>query len=98
MNGTAAASCPTAAAAALLGLYIVCEGTDIVSAAVLIAPVDDFDQIDGAAAAKHAFVSDLLLLNGSAAVCLLTAAAAVFLGVSTFLCSWFLGFWSFPGD
>ena len=79
MTGTAAASCPIAAAAALLGLYIVCEGMEIVSAAVLIAPVDDFDQRDGAAAAKHEFVSDLLLLNGSAAVCLLAAAAAAFL-------------------
>ena len=32
-------------------------------------------------------------MNGSAAVCLLAAAAAAFLGVSTFLCSWFLEFW-----
>ena len=48
----------------------------------------------GAAAAQHEFVSDLLLL-WSAAVCLLAAAAAAFLGVSTFLCSWFPGFWSF---
>ena len=93
VNGTAAASCPIAAAAALLGLFTVCEGTEIVSAAVLIAPVNDIDQMDGAAAAQHEFVSDLLLLNGSAAVCLLAAAAAAFLGASTFLCSWFLDFW-----
>ena len=98
VNGTAAAaSCPSAAAAALLGLFTVCEGTEIVSAAGLIAPVDDFDQVNGAAAAQHEFVSDLLLLIGSAAVCLLAAAAAAFPGVSTFLCSWFPGFWSF-GD
>ena len=91
-----AASCPSAAAAALLGLFTVCEGSEIVTAADLIAPVDDFGQMDGAAAAKHEFVSDLLLLSGSAAVCLLAAAAAAaFLGVSTFLCSSFLGFWSF---
>ena len=100
VNGTAAASCPSAAAAALLGLFTVCEGTEIVSAAGLIAPVDDFDQVNGAAAAQHEFVSDLLLLLlliGSAAVCLLAAAAAAFPSVSTFLCSWFPGFWSF-GD
>ena len=53
VNGTAAACCPTAAAAALLSLHIVCEGTEIVSAAVLIALVDDIDQMDGAAAACY---------------------------------------------
>ena len=89
VNGTAAASCPVAAAAALLGLFTVCEGTEIDSAAGLIASVDDIDQMNGAAAAQHEFVSDLLLLLlWSATVCLLA-------GVSTFLCSWFLGFWSF---
>ena len=81
-------------AAALLGLFTVCEGTEIVSASGLIAPVDDFDQMNGAAAAQHEFASDLLLF-WSAAVCLLAAAAAAFPGVSTFLCSWFPGFWSF---
>ena len=91
VNGTAAASCPVAAAAALLGLFTVCEGTEIDSAAGLIASVDDIDQMNGAAAAQHEFVSDLLL-SWSAAVCLLAAAAAAFLGVSTFLCSWFPGF------
>ena len=32
-------------------------------------------------------------VNGTAAACLLAAAAAAFLGVSTFLCTWFFGFW-----
>ena len=90
VNGTAAASCPVAAAAALLGLFTVCEGTEIDSAAGLIASVDDIDQMNGAAAAQLEFV--MLWL---AAVCLLAAAAAAFLGVSAFLCSWFPGFWSF---
>ena len=65
VNGTAASRCPTAAAAALFSLYIVCQGMEFVSAAVLIVLVDDIDQMDGAAAAKHDFVSDLLLVNGS---------------------------------
>ena len=45
-----------------------------------------FKQMNGAAAALLEFVSDLWLL---------WTAAAAFLGVSTFLCSWFPGFWSF---
>ena len=77
-----------------VGLFTVCEGTEIDSAAGLIASADDIDQMNGAAAAQHEFVSDLLLLLWSAAVCLLAAAAAAFLGASTF-CSWFLCLWSF---
>ena len=47
VNGTAAARCPVAAAAALLGLFTVCEGTEIDSAAGLFASVDDIDQMNG---------------------------------------------------
>ena len=89
VNGTAAASCPVAAAA-LLGLITVCDGSEIDNAAGLIALVDDIDQMNGAAAAQLEFV--MLWL---AALCLLAAAAAAFLGVSAFLCTWFPGFWSF---
>ena len=45
--------------------------------------------------AKHDIVSDLLQVRmGSAAACFLAAAAAAFLGASTFLCSWLFGFWN----
>ena len=90
VNGTAAASCPVAAAAALLGLFTVCDGPEIDNAVGLIASVDDIDQMNGAAAAQFEFV-----MLWFAALCLLAAAAAAFLSVSAFLCSWFPGFWSF---
>ena len=62
-NGTAAACCPTAAAAALLRLYIVIEGARFVDADALTSPVGDIDQMNGAAAARHEFVSDLFALE-----------------------------------
>ena len=85
-NGTAAACCPTAAVAALLRLFVVMEVTKLVNADALAAAVCDLDQMDGTAAARHKFVSDLLLVNGLAAACLLAAAGAAFLGVCTILC------------
>ena len=83
-------------AAALPGLFTVCEGTEIVSAAVLIAQINDFDQMDGAAAAKHEFVSDLLLLDGSASSVFAGSGSSHVPGclhVPLLLVSWFLEFW-----
>ena len=94
-NGTAAACCLAAAAAVLRRLFYVMDGTKIVNADALTAPVCVFDQMVAAAAAKHEIVSDLVQVNGSTAACFLAAAVASFLGASTFLCSWFPGFWSF---
>ena len=55
-NGTAAACCLAAAAAALCRLFYVVDGTNIVNADALTAPVCVFDQMVSAAAAKHEIV------------------------------------------
>ena len=81
-------------AAALRRLFYVVDGTKIVNADALTAQVCVFDQMVAAAAVKHAIVSGLVQMKGSAAACFLAAAVAAFLGASTFLCSWLLGFWN----